>query len=1218
MSNLALNPQNRLAQAIGVAGVLAAGLLLAPHSLRAQTLTTLYSFCQAGLPCPDGSSPNPLIQGSDGNFYGTTYYGGITAEGAAAYDSGTVFKLTPSGSLTTLYIFCLGGTPCSDGAQPLAALVQGGDGNFYGTTYSGGSSSFGGGTIFDITTGGTLGTIYTFCQDVIPPGVCADGESPRGSLIQVADGTFYGTTWSGGLYSGGAVFTFTLSGGYGGVLYNFCVFNTGCLDGDYPIAGLVQAPNGNFYGTTSSWGPNNQEDGGTVFELTPGGTLTTLYPFCSTSAPYDACTDGAFPEGVILGSDGNLYGTTYYGGAYSSGAIFSLTPGGMYTNLYSFHGTTGASPATPLIQASDGNFYGTVSSGGAYYYGGIFSITSGGIYTLIYSFCSQGTYLCPDGYNPSGLVQGTDGNLYGTTQTGGVYGYGTVFKLTLPGPAVTFSSPSLNFGSVPMGTQSAAMSVAVTNSGNANLTLGTVTVSGANYSDFNITSDTCSGQTITPNNTCTVSVAFTPSLPLGESAVLKFPDNGPGSLQTLGLSGTGAAPVASLSPTYLTFSPQPVGTTGGQQPIILNNTGTLPLAIASIVTQGNFGQINSCGSSLAAGSSCPINVTFTPATTGTVSGSLVVTDNSGGYSGTQQTAMLIGTGEPVVPNVVGDTEGAATSAITGAGLTLGTVTIESSATVQAGEVISESPGAGTVVSLGSAVNLTVSSGPPDQENITVTDTDWVTPLSSVSAPVVYFSAGPTIGFSGASGSQTLTVSDIGLNPLALSSFIVSGQGAAQFSVTLENCSNSATSLATTLPSGGACAFNIAYTPSATPTNDNATLTFTDSAGFSNLTTTGTSPSYMQSISLSGSGMNSPVPPSTVTVPNVVDDAESAAESAITAANLTVGTVTIESSSTVPAGDVISESPAAGMVVSLGSAVNLTVSSGLPDQENITVSDQSLILVPNSINFGEVPISSTSSAQSMTLANAGSAALAISEISAVGNFSVQTSGTTCGTTGLGANTNCTVSLTFTPKGSGTITGTLTISIPGNPQTVTLSGTGVIMTSGLPPTPLQPPPPGTVSPGEPVNAPPVSGGGVSAPKGAPGRQILPSHSSLIPLPPATTITVAPAVVSSAPAARFSASTLTFSAQAVGTASLARTITLTNSSPSPLAIASITAGGDFTQTNNCGESVAAGDSCTIKVIFKPAATGTRTGALTINADALGSTHMISLSGTGKRAEP
>ncbi len=216
-------------------------------------------------------------------------------------------------------------------------------------------------------------------------------------------------------------------------------------------------------------------------------------------------------------------------------------------------------------------------------------------------------------------------------------------------------------------------------------------------------------------------------------------------------------------------------------------------------------------------------------------------------------------------------------------------------------------------------------------------------------------------------------------------------------------------------------------------------------------------------------------------------------------------------------------------------------------------------------------------------------------------------------------NCAVAVTFKPLGPGTYTGTLSIADngPGSPQTVALSGTAVVFTVGPNP-PVIEPPPTTPQPVEPGNPPTASGGGASAPKGAPGREIIPSHSNLIPLAPATTITAAPATVSSAPALKFSSLKVTFPAQAVGTSSGVQTITVINSSVAPLVISGISASQDFSQTNNCGESVAAGDSCAIKVSFKPTATGVRSGMLTIQEGAPGSTQAIPLSGAGKPADP
>src|ERR1035438_1763288 len=195
-------------------------------------------------------------------------------------------------------------------------------------------------------------------------------------------------------------------------------------NGSTPVAGLVQASDGNLYGTTSVGGTSND---GTVFRITPGGTLTTLYSFTGA--------DGENPQaGLIQASDGNLYGTTESGGTiillgkpltFIWGTVFRITPGGTETTLYSFTGgADGGSPQAGLIQASDGNLYGTTASGGAGPRGTVFSITPGGTLTTLYSFYGNS--------GPQGaLIQASDGNFYGTTSGGGTSGGGTVFRITL-------------------------------------------------------------------------------------------------------------------------------------------------------------------------------------------------------------------------------------------------------------------------------------------------------------------------------------------------------------------------------------------------------------------------------------------------------------------------------------------------------------------------------------------------------------------------------------------------------------------------------------------------------------------------------------------------------------------------------------------------------------------------------------------------------------------
>jgi uncharacterized repeat protein (TIGR03803 family) len=391
-----------------VLSAIVCALLIAAAPAAAQSYTVLYAFDGS-----DGYFPHAgLMQGSDGNFYGTTAgWGGYSP-------AGTVFKITPGGTLTTLHSFSIS---ANTGFTPWAGLVQGGDGNFYGTTSTGGTSGFYGwggyGTVFKITPAGTLTTLYSFSN------FGSDGQTPYAGLVQGSDGNFYGATSSGGTGDRGTVFKITP----GGTLTTLHSFSFSGSEGDYPYT-LVQGSDGNFYGATSKGGTSNF---GTVFKITPGGTLTTLHSFSFSGS------DGQYPyAGLVQGSDGNFYGTTHNGGTGNVGTVFKITPAGTLTTLYSFSGSDGSYPQATLVQGSDGTFYGTTDQGGT---GGgtVFKITPAGTLTTLHLFAGS------DGQNPeAGLVQGTDGYFYGTTYQGGTSGGGVVFRLTMPSPTVTGVSPA--------------------------------------------------------------------------------------------------------------------------------------------------------------------------------------------------------------------------------------------------------------------------------------------------------------------------------------------------------------------------------------------------------------------------------------------------------------------------------------------------------------------------------------------------------------------------------------------------------------------------------------------------------------------------------------------------------------------------------------------------------------------------------------------------------
>lgn len=367
-----------------------------------QTLTTLYHFGQdADFGVPNGV----LVQGSDGNFYGTTKH----EPWETNHTGGTIFRLTPTGKLTTLHRF-------SGGTDPADGLTLADDGNFYGITAAGGTNHFG--TIFKISPAGNLTTLHHFCG-------ASDGSEPRAELLQANDGCFYGITPRGGRKDLGTVFKITSTGTLT-TLWHFSGFDgtPGTQpDGACPSARLVQGTDGNLYRMTGAGGTNLL---GTIFKISPAGTLTTLYQF--------GLADGYQPRpnaALLQASDGSFYGTTYTGGAKGLGAVFKISSAGTFTTLFQFSGPDGENP-NGLVQGSDGTFYGTTYKGGNGQ-GTVFRITPTGTLTTLWQFDG---FKGGGAYPLVGLVQGSDHFFYGTTSIGGnehgLNAYGsTIFKLPL-------------------------------------------------------------------------------------------------------------------------------------------------------------------------------------------------------------------------------------------------------------------------------------------------------------------------------------------------------------------------------------------------------------------------------------------------------------------------------------------------------------------------------------------------------------------------------------------------------------------------------------------------------------------------------------------------------------------------------------------------------------------------------------------------------------------
>jgi uncharacterized repeat protein (TIGR03803 family) len=435
----------------------------------------------------DGANPFAgLVQGLNGDLYGTTYVGGLSVQCGGG--CGTVFKITPAGEFTSLYSFCLL-SGCLDGTGPIGALVLATSGDFYGTTKWGGAHSSG--TVFKITPGGALATLYSFCSQ----SDCTDGANPTAGLVLAANGNFYGTTYYEGngqdcAGSGcGTVFEISASGALT-TLYRFAG-----PDGGGPSA-LIQATNGNFYGMTYTGGSSNE---GTVFQITSKGVLTTLLSFDGT--------DGSSPyAGLVQAASGELYGTTGAGGSEDEGTAFKTNTSGKLSTLFDFCACSyGSEPLTALIQATDGNFYGTTFDSGSG--GTLFQMTPTGTLTTLYTFCSQSG--CADGqsiYAP--LFQATNGTLYGTAHSGGENGDGTVFSLSVGLASYVETLPTA--GTVGAAVKILGTDLASATSVSFNGTTATFKVISASEISTSVPSGAATGRikVTTPGGTLSSDVAF--------------------------------------------------------------------------------------------------------------------------------------------------------------------------------------------------------------------------------------------------------------------------------------------------------------------------------------------------------------------------------------------------------------------------------------------------------------------------------------------------------------------------------------------------------------------------------------------------------------------------------------------------------------------------------------------------------------------------------------
>jgi len=776
----------------------------------------------------------------------------------------------------------------------------------------------------------------------------------------------------------------------------------------------------------------------------------------------------------------------------------------------------------------------------------------------------------------SGTLSISD-NAAGSPQTVSFTGTGTSAA-----PSVSLSPTSLTFTVPSVGAPSASQTVILSNTGNGALTISSITTSG----DFTQTSN-C-GATVAAGANCTITVTFTPSATGTPSGSLTVSDNAPGDPHKVKLNGTYSAPSAGVTTTSLTFNSQNVGTTSGAQTVALNNTGKASLSIAHIVlggaNSGDFAQTNTCGSSVAAGSSCTINVTFTPTAVGARTASLTITDNSDNLAGNTQTVSLSGTGAGAGVSLsppfltfgsqsVGVVSSPQSVTLTNTGNTSLTFTSISVTGANAGD-FSETNTCGSSLAQSTSCAIAVkfspaalgirtaslsvadnASGSPQTVSLAGTGS---APLAAVTATSLNFNS-QNLGTT--SAAQTVTLTNTGNAALTMSSIAFAGADPADFAET-NTCGGS-------VAASASCTISVTFTPAAAGSRA-ATLQITDNSNnvagsqqsvsltgtgttsavslsattltFSNQAVLTTSPS--QAINLTNTGnMSLTITGISVTGANASDFSE------ITTCPLSPGSLAANGSCTISVA--FTPSASGNRTASLSLADNAT--SGSPQVVSLigTGASATVSLSASSLSFGSQSVGTTSAAQGVTLTNGGNATLTISSIQVTGSdpgdFGMP--GNTCGSS-LAANASCTVNVTFAPTTSGSRAATLSFadSATNSPQSLSLTGTGTV-----------------------------------------------------------------------PIAVLSPASFTFASQPAMTSSSPESFTLSNTGGATLSITSIGfAGsnpGDFSQDTTCGATLGANATCTIAVLFTPAGAGSSSGSLVVTDNSnnvAGSTQSSTLAGT------
>jgi hypothetical protein len=814
------------------------------------------------------------------------------------------------------------------------------------------------------------------------------------------------------------------------------------------------------------------------------------------------------------------------------------------------------------------------------------------------------------------------------------------------GPNPVFSVSSLTFGPQFVGTTSAPQSLTLTNSGTMTL----------NISSFNLNPDytqtnNC-GTSLAIGVSCTVNVSFKPAGTGSRTGTLSVVGNVLGTPPPpVNLSGTGETLQVAASPASFTFAAAPLGSTSAAQSVTFTNSGDLAVPITAITINGDFAQTSTCGASLPAGASCSVNVTFTPTLRGTRTGTLSFTSSS---PGNPPAVLLSGTGEAILAT-------ASPASLTFAAALLNSTSAAQAVTfTNSGDIPATITGV-TINGDFAQTNTCTASlavGASCTVNVTFTPTARGTRTGSVTLQGNFTSPAPVVNLSGTGQAFVASITpasfDFGSEPVntTTNAQIFTYKNTGDLALTISSIAvpqdfNQTNNCPATLAVGASCNINVSFVPRSVGTQ---TASLTVSAD-TNISASVTGNGVMPTASLSPASLNfgdqrvgTASAPQLVTVTNTgafaffINGLSFPGPYQIT--NNCTQLVNPGTSCTVSVVFAPTNTQSGVGFLTLGGDFTATPSSvslsGTPDASTGVLSSTAL-------TFGNQVVGTTSALQTVTLFSNGTVPINLSGVQTTGDFS-QTNN--CGTS-LPPGGNCIITVAFTPTTHGPRSGTLTVGgdFTGAVPTATLSGNGTALSASWSPASLAfasqlvGAPSGaqavtlTNSGDGPLTISGITATGDFAQTNTCGGTLAAvgsctinvtftpsttgSRSGTLSLNSNSSAAVAPITLAGtgvAPAAVLSPASLSFANQVVSTPGAAQAATLTNNGTATLAISSISITGDFTQTNTCGSSLAAGSSCTINVTFTPSAPGSHAGSLSILDNSFGGdVQTASLSGTG-----